>query len=67
MNVNVPLQIRLGLHKSVTCHAPMPAVGVANGRWNMRHILKASLRISVILLINAQKAADGKTDENRKT
>jgi len=37
------------------------------GRWKMKHNLKASLRISMRLLISAQTAARGNADENKTT
>ena len=55
------------IRENSTCQAPIPLVGKENGRLKMRHILKASLRISVILLRSAQNAALGNTDENKNT
>ena len=45
----------------------MLAADSEKGRWNTLHILKPSERISVILLINAQTAARGNTEENKNT
>lgn len=50
-----------------TCHVPMLETLWPNGRWKVKHSLKASLRISMRLFIRAQNAAMGKADEKRTT
>jgi len=57
--LTMKLICRLERREILTCQAPMEFAGSANGRWKMRHILKASVRSSITLFNNAQKAAMG--------
>jgi hypothetical protein len=59
--------INYEIHNHLTCHVPILGTLWPNGRWKMKHSLKASLRISMRLLSNAHNAAIGKADENKTT
>lgn len=51
----------------LTCQCPMLSTLMPNGLWRLVQSLKASLRISMILLMRAHMAASGKAEEKSTT